>query len=86
VLRDVFRPLSRRGVLFFKKSASREGIGMQELSPDESCIDASPRIVGSTNWLLDGRHTAWKDEGGLKIEVSLLEGFFSEEISASLRT
>lgn len=60
---------------------------MQELSPDESCIDASPRKVGSTNWFLDRRHTSRKDEGGLKIEVSLLEGFFNEkEISASLRT
>lgn len=60
---------------------------MQKLSPDESCIDASPRIVGSTNWSLDRRHTSGKDEGGLKIEVSLLEGFFNEkEIFASLRT
>jgi hypothetical protein len=79
VLKKVFRPLSHCGVLFFKKSARIEGVGMQELSPNNSCIDASPRIVGGTNWFLGRGHTARKDGGGLKIEVSLLEGFFNDK-------
>lgn len=62
VLRDAFCPLSHFGIPFFKKSATVKEIWMQELSPDESCIDESSRIVGSTNWFLDRRHTAWKDE------------------------
>jgi hypothetical protein len=62
VPRDALSPLSHCSVLFFKKSASIEGIWMQGLNPDESRIDASPRIVGSTNWCLDRRHDARKDE------------------------
>jgi hypothetical protein len=82
VLREILRPLSHCGVLFFERSARVEGVGVRELSPDESCISASPRIVGGTHWCLGRRHTGEDEDRKVSPQrASQVEQF----ILASLR-